>query len=110
MKKIAKQKPQEEQVLEVLKRLTKRMEEATVDIHSIKYDIKAVKLDLGFMQSDFAIMKVDVERTREELKGVEDRLGKRISNVADLITISMDQKFKIVEKRIKKVEHIQQTP
>lgn len=106
MKKIVRQKPQDEQSLDILKRVAKRVEEATVDIHSIKYDIKAIKLDVGFMQSDFAIMKVDVEETREELREVEDRLGKRISNVADLITISMDQKFKTIQKRIQKIEQI----
>lgn len=109
MKKISKQKSQDDQILEILKKLTSRMEDATVDIHSMKYDIKSMKLDMGFMQSDFAIIKVDVEKTREELRGAEDRLGKRISHVADLITISMDQKFRTVEKRIKKTEHIQQS-
>lgn len=113
MKKPIEQKPQDEQVLDVLKRLTKRIEETTVDIHSIKFDVKAMKLDVGFMQSDFAIMKVDMEKMREELddklSGVEDRLGKRILHVADLITISMDQKFRTIEKKIRKIEHIQQS-
>lgn len=103
------QKPQDEQILDVLKRLTKRIEESTVDIHSIKYDIKVMKLDVGFMQSDFAIMKVDVEKTREELGGVEDRLGKRITHVADLTTIDLGEKLRIHEKRIKKLEHIQES-
>lgn len=103
-----KTKPQDSQVLEVLKRLTKRIEEATVDIHSIKFDVKATKLDVGFMQSDFAIMKVDVEETREELKEVEERLGKRISHVADLITISLGQKIGKIEKQIQKIERAQQ--
>ena len=109
MKKIIKQKPQEEQSIDILKRVAKRVEEATVDIHSIKYDIKTMKLDMGFMQSDFAIMKVDVEKIREELEGVEDRLGKRISHVADLITISMDPKIRTVKKKIKKIEQFQQS-
>lgn len=109
MKKSIKQKPQDEQSLDILKRVAKRVEEATVDIHSIKYDIKAMKLDIGFMQSDFAIMKVDVEKTREELEGAEDRLGKRIAHVADLITISLGKKLQKVGKRITKVEKIQQT-
>lgn len=115
MKKIIKQKPQKEQSIDILKRVAKRVEEATIDIHSIKYDIKAMKLDMGFMQSDFAIMKVDVEKmksdvaeTKNQLEEVENRLGKRISHVADLITISMGQKFKIVQKRIQKIERLQQ--
>ena len=68
MKKFIKQKPQEEKSVDILKRVAKRVEEATVDIHSIKYDIKALKLDMGFMQSDFAIMKVDVEKIKEKPK------------------------------------------
>jgi len=98
MKKIVKQKSQDEQSVDLLKRVAKRVEEATVDIHSIKYDIKAMKLDMGFIQSDFAIMKVDVEKTREELREVEDRLGKRITHVADLITISLGKKLQKVKK------------
>ena len=109
MKKIIKQKPQDEQVLDVLKRLIKRIEEATVDIHSIKFDVKASKLDVGYIESDLSIMKVDVEKIREELEGVEDRLGKRIANVADLITISLSKKLQKVKKRVHKLEHIQQT-
>ncbi len=109
MKNIIKQKPQDEQVLDVLKRLTKRMEEATVDIHSIKFDVKETKLDVGYIQSDFAIMKVDVEKIREELEEAEERLGKRISNVADLLTISLGKKLQNVKERVHKLEHIQQT-
>ncbi|MBF8250164.1 MAG: hypothetical protein HW400_765 [Candidatus Levybacteria bacterium] len=99
-----KQKIKDEQFIDILKKVAKRVEEATVDIHSIKFDIKAMKLDMGFMQSDIAIMKVDMEKTREELQTVKVELGKRITNVADLITISLDQKFGRIEKRIKKLE------
>ncbi len=108
MKKILKQKSQDEQILEVLKRLTKRIEEVTVDIHSIKFDVKETKLDVGYIQSDLAIMKVDIEKIREELEEAEERLGKRISNVADLMTISLGQKFGKIEKRIRKIEQVQQ--
>lgn len=113
MKKIAKQRPQDEQVLDVLKRLTKRIEEATVDIHSIKYDVKSTKLDVGFMQSDFAIMKVDIEKLRTELDNkltdIEGRLNKRLTHVADLITVELGGKLQNHEKRIQKIEHVQQT-
>ena len=109
MKKIIKQKTKEEQSINILKQVARRVEGASVDIHSLKFDVKAMKLNMGFIQSDFAIMKVGVERMREELKGAEDRLGKRITHVADLITISMDQKMRRAEKRIRQIERIQQT-
>ncbi len=105
MKKIVKQKPQDEQSIDILKRVAKRVEEATVDIHSLKFDVKAMKLDMGFIQSDFAIMKVDVEKIREELEGVEDRLGKRIAHVADLITISLGKKL----QKVQKLEQLQES-
>jgi len=120
MKKIVKQKPQDELVLEVLKKLTKRIEEATVDIHSIKFDVKETKLDVGFMQSDFAIMKVDIEKLKsdmtgmetnlgDKLVGLESRLNERIGHVADLITVELGGKLRNHEKRIKKLEQVQQT-
>lgn len=109
MKKIVKQKPQDEQVLDVLKKLTKRIEEATVDIHSIKFDVKATKLDVGFMQSDFAIMKVDVEKIKEQIEQAKEGLEKRITHVADLITISLGNKLQKVKKRVHKLERVQQT-
>ena len=113
MNKNPKQQPQNEQSIDILKRVAKRVEEVAVDVNSIKYDVKAMKLDMRFMQSDFAIMKVDMEKLREELDdkllGVEDRLGKRISHVADLIAIELGGKLRTHEKRIRKIEQLQQT-
>jgi hypothetical protein len=100
-----KQKIKDEQFIDILKRVAKRVEEATVDIHSIKIDLKYMKFDIMGLKSDSAIMKVDIEKIREQLDGAEDRLGKRITHVADLITISLDQKFKNVEKKISKMEN-----
>lgn len=99
-----KKKIKDEQFIDILKRVAKRVEEATVDIHSMKIDQKLMKFDIMGLKSDSAIMKVDVEKIREQLEGAEDRLGKRITSVADLITISLDQKFGKIEKRIKKIE------
>lgn len=108
MKKIQ-QKPKDEQAVDILKRLSKRIEEATVDIHSIKFDVKVMKLDMMGIKSDSAIMKVDIEKIREELEELGTRLDKRITNIADLITIEFGGKLQNHEKRIKKLEHIQQT-
>lgn len=113
MKKTIKQKPQNEQSLDILKRVAGRVEEATVDIHEMKRDLKLVNLRLGQVEDNTEIMKVDIEKMREELDdkllGVEDRLGKRIAHVADLITISLSKKLQKVGKRVTKVEKIQQT-
>lgn len=62
-----KQKLQDSQVLDVLKRLTKRIEEATVDISSIKNDVKFVKLRLSGVEHNTELMKVDMEKMRGEI-------------------------------------------
>lgn len=112
MKKIAKQKPQDRQSIDILKRVARRVEDATVDIHSMKSDLKWVNLRLGQVEKNTEIMKVDIEKMRgdidDKLVGLEIRLNKRIANVADLITIGLDDKLRNHEKRIKKIEHIQQ--
>ena len=119
MKKIVKQKPQEEQSVDILKRVAKRVEEVTVDISSMKSDLKFMNLRLGNVEHNTGIMKVDIEKLKSdlantennigsELLGFETRLNKRISNVADLITIQLGNKIQNHEKRIKKIEQIQQ--
>jgi hypothetical protein len=107
MKKI-KQAPRDEKTIDILKRVAKRVEEATVDIRSIKFDVKTMKFDIMRVESNSAITKVDVEKLREELGELGTRLDKRITHVADLITISLAEKFGTVEKRMKKLEHPQQ--
>ena len=147
MKKFIKQKSQPEQQgeqsIDILKRVAKRVEEATVDISSIKTDIKFVKFrltgvehnteimkvdieklkdemgevktdmaglktDVTGLKTDVSEMKIDIRKTKEGLEGLEDRLGKRISHVADLITISLSKKLQKVGKRVTKVEKNQQ--
>ena len=108
MKKI-KQAARDEKTIDILKRVAKRVEEATVDIHSIKFDVKVMKLEMMDVKSNSAIMKVDIEKIREELGELGTRLDKRITNVADLITIEFGGKLQSHEKRIKKLEYIQQS-
>lgn len=78
------QKPQESQILDVLTKLTKRIEEATVDIHSIKHDIKAMKLDMKGIESDTAIMKVDIERLRNEMGEMKIDMGGLKTDIATM--------------------------
>ena len=82
MKKIAKQKPQEEKSIDILKRLAKRIEEATVDIHSIKFYVKAMKLDMMSIESDTSIMKVDIERLKNEIGEVKVDIGGLKTDIA----------------------------
>jgi len=84
MKKIQ-QEPQDKRSIDILKGVAKRVEEATVDIYSIKYDVKAMKLDMGFMQSDFAIMKVDMEKMRVEIGGMKKDIKEVKKNTEGLI-------------------------
>lgn len=111
-----KQKIKEEQSIDILKRVAKRVEEATIDIGNMKSDLKMVSLRLSGVKHNTEIMKIDMESLRGEMgslkgemKGMEVRLDKRISHVADLITISMDQKFRTIQKRVQKIEHVQQS-
>ena len=66
----------------------------------IEFKISSTSADLGQrLQRDF----------EAQLQLLGKRLNKRITDVADLITISLAQKFESAEKRIKKLEQFQQT-
>jgi len=65
MKKTIKQKPQDEQSIDILKRVAKRVEEATVDIHELKTDLKWLKIKIYSIEDNTNIMKVDIERMKE---------------------------------------------
>ena len=75
MKKATKQKPQDEQSIDILKRLSKRMEEATIDIHSMKRDLKFVNLSLGQVERNTEVMKVDIERLKNEVGEMKIDMG-----------------------------------
>ena len=119
MKKTIKQKPQDEQPTDILKRIAKRGEETTIDISNMKSDLKMVSLRLSGVEHNTEIMKVDVEKIKfdisnaeenlvSKLVGLESRLNKRITYVTDLITIEFGGKLRNHEKRIRKIERIQQ--
>lgn len=65
--KIAKNNAQEENVMQILKKIAKRVEENTVDVHSMKTDLKLVKLQLGGVEHNTEIMKVDIEKMKEDV-------------------------------------------
>src|SRR3989344_5534677 len=112
MKKTIKQKPQDEQPTDILKRIAKRVEETTIDISNMKSDLKMVSLRLSGVEHNTEIMKVDVEKIKfdisnaeenlvSKLVGLESRLNKRITYVTDLITIEFGGKLRNHDKRIR---------
>lgn len=113
MKKIVKPKPQKEKSIDVLKKVAKRVEDAAIDINEMKRSLRFVNLGLGQVEHNTELMKVDMEKMRgemgEKLIGLETRLNKRITKVADLITINLGDKLQNYERRIRKLERTQQT-
>lgn len=75
MKKIVKQKPQDEQSISILKNVAKRVEDATIDIHSIKRDLKFVNLSLGQVERNTEVMKIDIERLKNEMGEMKLDIG-----------------------------------
>lgn len=102
------QSPKDEEVIDILNRVVKRVEETAVDVHDLRFDLKSVKLRLGTIEHNTSVMKVDLEKLREDLEGTEERLNTRITKVGDLITISLGQKIINVEKRVSKMEKAHQ--
>ena len=84
MQKAIKQKTQEKQTVDILKRIAKRVEEATIDIHDIRFDLKSVKLRLGNVEHNTKIMKVDIEKIKNELEVVKDTMGTMRQDIKEI--------------------------
>ena len=84
MKKIIKQKPQEEKSVDILKRVAKRVEEATVDISSMKHDLKFMNARLGIVEHNTEVMKVDMERMRNDVGEVKNKITTIKQDVKDI--------------------------
>lgn len=117
-----KQKPNDLQLTSVFKQLAKRVEEATVDIHSIKFDVKTMKLDMKSIKSDSAIMKVDIEKMRGESKIYKDEILEKLDEVIGELGVIRDENIIGAgqtsqlreevdnhEKRLKDLEKVPQT-
>lgn len=112
--------PKEENIMQILKRLVKRVEEATVDIHEMKNDLKFVKLRLGSVEDSTKIMKVDMEKMREdisEIKGETNEIKtdvkkvwrevEDLSHTSEEILIKMvvQKEFKDLSQRVAALEN-----
>lgn len=68
-------KPEDNKVLDILKLLTKRVEEATVDIHEMKSDLKFVNLRLHNVETSVGIVKVDMQNMRTNIQNMKVDIG-----------------------------------
>lgn len=84
MKKIQ-QKPKDEQTISILKRVAKRVEEATIDISDMKSDLKMVNLRLSGVEHNTEIMKVDIEKMRTVLDEVKRSTDDLIDTTAEIL-------------------------
>jgi len=57
--------PKDEQIIDYLKRILKRVEEVTIDISTMKTDLRMLKFNLMRIEHDSGIIKADVERIRD---------------------------------------------
>ncbi|OGH19891.1 MAG: hypothetical protein A3D74_04815 [Candidatus Levybacteria bacterium RIFCSPHIGHO2_02_FULL_37_13] len=88
------QKPKDEQTIDILKRVAKRVEEAAIDISDMKSDLKMVSIRLSNVEHNTKMMKVDMEKMRTVLDEV-----KRSSD--DLMEITAE----ILKKAVTHDEH-----
>ncbi len=84
MKKTIKQKPQDEQSIDILKRVAKRVEEATVDISDMKSDLKMVNLRLGGVEHNTEMMKVDMEKMRGDIEEVQGDISTMKKDIKEI--------------------------
>ncbi len=100
----AKTSSQNENLTDILKLLTKRIEESTVDIHRMKLDVGMISLKFRGIETNIGIIKSDIEKLRDELSETESRLNKRITIVGDLITVELGKKIQAHAKRLSRLE------
>lgn len=95
-----------EKLTDILKRLTKRMEEATVDVHEMKSDLKFVKLGLDAVDANTNIMKVDIEKMRDVLEKVKKDTDSLIDTTSEMLANMATQKeFNGLSRRVAALEN-----
>ncbi len=93
------QKPQEEKSIDILKRIAKRVEESTIDIHSIKSDLKRVFIRLTKVEHNTEITKVDVENLKLDMKEVKKDIKEVNREINDLIQTNTEVLAKMVTQK-----------
>ncbi len=84
--------PKEDSVIDVLKKLTKRIEEATVDIHNIRGDTVWINLKIRGIEADTGVIKSDMEKMRSDVQNIRVEIKEAV--------IDLEKKIILSEKRI----------
>lgn len=84
MKKVQ-QKLKDDQTINILKGVAKRVEEATIDISDMKSDLKMVSLRLSNVEHNTKMMKVDIEKMRAVLDEVKRSTDDLINTTAEIL-------------------------
>lgn len=82
MKKIQSKTKNNEEVTNILKRLLKRVEDATVDVHEMKSDFKFATLRLSNIEHTTKLTKVDMEKLEEKMGKVRDDIFNRLDDIS----------------------------
>lgn len=96
----AKTSPQNDNLTDILKLLTKRVEESTSDIHTIKGRMGIMEIKLSTVDMNTKVIKSDVEKLRGETEEMREEIvkaEKRIINdvgefISDSILPQLDDK------------------
>lgn len=80
-----KQKTKEDQSIDILKLIAKRVKEASIDISSMKTDLKSVNLRLSNVEHNTKIIKVDIEKMEEEIGTMKKDVKEVKRNTESLI-------------------------
>lgn len=93
-------KNMDENAIGILKRLSRRVEEAVVDIHDIKRDVKLVKMRLDTVETNTEITKIDVEN-------IKNNINDLIENSSEILAKMVTQKeFENLSRRVTSVERV----
>lgn len=77
-------KPKNEQSADILERIARRIEEATVDISDIKRDIKFTDIRLGNVEHNTKLMKVDMEKIKDEMGEMKTDMGTMKKDIKEI--------------------------
>lgn len=94
-----------DEILKILKRLTIRIEDATVDIHSLKSDVKMMNLRLGSVEKSTKLMQIDIENIKEKIIIMGKKVNEIVKTQSEIVENMVTQKeFSHHNSRISSLE------